>query len=322
MVAGFAMLHPLEDRRGPGKSSDRNEGLELAVERMTEGKNPYYPPRAFPGPLSVLPGSIALSAPFAEMGNSGYQNIFWLAAFLFGANRWFRNEALAISLLAVPLAISPAAQYEFVSGGDLISNGIFVTLFSLFALNAWSNANSPGWSKWLWCVLLGVGLASRANFILLTPLFAAAMWRAAGPLRALAASTVVGLTYLAMTVPFYLRDPHAFTPLGSGRKLAFLDGALPWAGTAMIAIAVLGSVVAACWLLLRKGGEPVIAYFRGCALVTLTPMACAILLASWVHGAPDFGILKDRFGLMIVWFALAGWGGTLASDGRCGIKPG
>jgi len=29
-----------------------------------------------------------------------------------------------------------------------------------------------------------------------------------------------------------------------------------------------------------------------------------------VHGAPDFGFLRDRFGLMYIPFALLGWGGS------------
>ncbi len=308
MVVGFVVLHPFEDSRGPGKSSDRNEGLELAVARMTKGENPYYPPREFPGPLSVFPGSIVLSAPFAALGNSGYQNIFWLTAFLFAAARWFKDKALAIGLLVVPLTLSLAAQYEFVSGGDLIANGIFISLFSLFALKAGSDLEKSSWHKWGWCVLLGVGLASRANFILLTPLFGAAMWRVAGPRRAIAAATVVGLSAIGLTLPFYLRDPMAFTPLGSGRKLAFMNESLPWAATAMIGITVLASLAGAFWLLLRAGDRPITAFFRASALVTLTPIVCAVLLASYSHGAPDFSFLGDRFGLMYVYFALFGWG--------------
>ena len=310
MLAGFVVLHPFEDDRGPGKSSDRNEGLELAVARIAEGKNPYYPPRVFPGPLSVFPGSIILSSPFAALGNSGYQNIFWLTAFLLATSKWFKDKALALVLLAVPLAISPAAMYEFVSGGDLISNGIFVALLAMLALRAFADPATPAWHRWGACVLLGVCLASRANFILLTPLIGATIWRIAGLRQAIAATAVVCLSSLAVSLPFYLIDPSAFTPLMSRRKLALVNDSLPWAGTAMIGMTVLMAACGAVMLLLRRKDEPIPAFFRWCTFVTLTPIVCAILFSSFVHGAPDFGFLRDRFGLMYIPFALLGWGGS------------
>jgi hypothetical protein len=63
-------------------------------------------------------------------------------------------------------------------------------------------------------------------------------------------------------------------------------------------------------LLLRRKDEPIPAFFRWCTFVTLTPIVCAILFSSFVHGAPDFGFLRDRFGLMYIPFALLGWGGS------------
>ena len=37
-------------------------------------------------------------------------------------------------------------------------------------------------------------------------------------------------------------------------------------------------------------------------------MVGAVMVASWVNGHPDFGIMKDRFGLMFIYFSLLGWG--------------
>lgn len=305
----FAIGYPIEDGRGPGKSSDRDEGLNLAVSRMVEGKSPYYPPGSEAGPLSVLPGSIALASPFVALGNSAYQNWFWLAAFLFCAVRLFKDNALALCLLAIPLALSPAAQYEFISGGDLIANGIFVAAFSLMALNRWSNPSSTAWSRWLSCVLLGVALASRANFLILAPLFGAAVWRIAGFRNAFAATTLVALTAAAITLPFYLNDPAGFTPLMSKQKLAGVDHALPWASRAMIGATMLAAIVCGWRLLVNRGDEPTTAFFRGCTIVTLTPMVCMVLFSSAINGHADFAFLTDRFGLMYMFFALLGWGG-------------
>ncbi len=305
----FAVGYPIEDRRGPGKSSDRDQGLNLAVSRLAQEETPYYPAGREAGPLSVLPGSILLAAPFVALGNSAYQNWFWLAVFLCCAVWMFKDAALALCLLAIPLALSPAAQYEYISGGDLIANGIFVAVFSLLALNRWSSPNAPEWSRWLSCVLLGVALASRANFLLLAPLFGAVVWRIAGFRKALAAATLVGLTAAAITLPFYLNEPAGFTPLMSQQKLAGVDHALPWASRAMIGATLMAAILCAWRLLANRSDEPMTAFFRGCTLVTLTPMLCVVLVSSAINGHPDFSFMTDRFGLLYVFFALLGWGG-------------
>lgn len=313
VLAGLAICfmvgYPIEDGRGHLKSSDRDEGLNLAVSRMAEGKTPYYPPGSEAGPLSVLPGSIVLAAPFAALGNSAYQNWFWLTIFLLCASVLFRDNALSLCLLVVPLALSPAALYEFISGGDLIANGIFVAAFSLLALKRWSDPSAPAWSRWTACMLLGLGLASRANFILLAPLFGAVVWRLAGFRNALAATTLVVLAAAAITLPFYLNDPGGFTPLMSRHKLAGVNHSLPWASTAMVGATVLVAIFLSWRLLANRGDEPVTAFFRGCAIVTLTPMVCMVLFSSVVNGYPDFSFMGDRFGLMYVFLALLGWGG-------------
>jgi hypothetical protein len=324
---GFVVLHPFEDGRGPGKSSDRNEGLEIAVSRMARGETPYYPSNPQAGPLSVLPGSIVLAAPFAALGNSGYQNVFWLAAFLIAASRFFQDKALGLCLLAIPLGISLAAQYEFVSGGDLIANGIFVAVFFLIALESWTRPASSIRLRVLTALLVGLGLASRANFLLLVPLFSAAMWRMSGLRNAIAATSLVVLAMAFITLPFYLHDPAGFTPLLPRQKLAFADQAVPWAGKAMIGVTLLSAIVVAGVLLRKRSGDPLVSFFRGCAIVTLVPMIGAVLFASWLNGRFDFEFMRDRFGLMYVFFALLGWGGILRAlpqqtDGTAACQDG
>jgi len=309
LFAAFIGLHPLEDGKGPGKSSDRDEALEIAVTRMAEGQTPYYPPgNPDAGPLSVLPGSILAAVPFVALGKVGYQNVAWLAVLLFALKKRFQSAALALCLLLVPLAISPAAQYEFVSGGDLIANGIFVALSLLFAIEAWSSSSS-NMRRWLACVLLGIALASRPNFLLLAPLFVASVWRARGLRQALLAGLVTGLTSAALILPFYCHDPAGFTPLKAKQKLAVADAVLPGASHVMIGLTLLAAVIAAGWLWRKRESDSITDFCRGCALVTLTPMLGAVAMASWAHGRLDFEFMRDRFGLMYVFFALFGWGG-------------
>lgn len=308
----FAIVYPIENGKGFGRSSDRDDGLNRAVSRVMEGMTPYYQSDAHAGPLSVLPGSVILAAPFVALGNSGYQNLFWIAAFLVAARRTFKNPGLALCLVAVPFAISPAALYEYISGGDLLANGIFVTVFFLIALESWPAAPAtPKASAWPACFLLGIGLASRPNFPLLLPLFGAVLWRRVGLPRAIAATGLVAVVTGAVTIPFYLNDPAGFTPLMAKQKLAIVDQALPWAGNAIIGVTAMAGILGAVVLLRQP--EPGLnrAFFRWCALVTMCPMVCAVALFSLIHGRIDFSFMRDRFGLMYVFFAIIGWGGQM-----------
>lgn len=313
LAAGFVVTHPMEDSRGPGKSSDRDEGLNLAVTRLLHGETPYYPPNPVAGPLSVLPGSITLAVPFVVAGDSAWQNLFWLPVFLVVAWRFLGDKTAAVLLLAVPMALSPSVLYEFVSGGDLITNAIFVSAFFVLAIRTWTTAASAPWMRVGACVMLGIALASRANFVLLIPPFAALVWRESGFRQALAASLVTGCVVLAITMPFYLNDPAGFTPFLSKQKLAVADSKLPSASTLLVGATALASLAATAYLLLRRGGESSSRFFRCCTLVTLTPMVCVVVIATVLNGQPDFTFMRDRFGIMYLFFAFLGWGACLSA---------
>lgn len=312
----FAIGYPIENGRGLGKSSDRDDGLNLAVTRMAEGQSPYYPSDKFAGPLSVLPGGIFLAAPFVALGSSGYQNVLWLAAFLVAAWWRFRDPALAIVMLIVPLALSPAAMYEYISGGDMHSNGIYVAVFFLVALKSWTHPGVPHWARWIACVLLGLGLASRPNFLLLMPLFGAVLWRTGGLRQAVVVGGLVVLVSAAITVPFYLHDPSGFTPLLARGKLGVIDHVMPSASKAMIGMTALLGVVGASSLLRTTAEDVIGAFFRWCTWVTLCPMVCVVALSTAVGGHLDFSFMSDRFGLMYVTFALFGWGGQWLNEAQ------
>lgn len=307
LACGYVVLHPFEDERGAGKSSDRDEGLEMAVHRLAGGMSPYYPSNRTAGPLSVLPGSMILAAPFVALGDSGYQNIFWLGALLCVAAMRFKDGPRALWILVVPLALSPAAQYEFISGGDLLANGIFVALFLLFFLDSWSCPSTPEWQRWLACVALGVGIASRANFLLLMPLVGAAIWRICGFKQAVAATAAVVLTASVITLPFYFHDPGGFTPLLTKQKLAFLDQSLPWASRILMGTTIIAALCGAFMIRRTRSNDTVRSFFVWCTLITITPMVFAVLFASMIAGGPDFGFMRDRFGLMYVFFAVLAW---------------
>jgi hypothetical protein len=309
-VAMFAVLNPWEDGRGPGKSSDRDEGLNMAVERIMHGETPYYPQNSVAGPLSLLPGSIVIAAPFVALGDSGYQNVFCMFAFCVLAAWHFRDRVVALSWLMLILFLSPAVAYEYISGGDLIANGIYVPLSLALAIHAWGKPESAKWQKIIACLFVGVCLTSRSNLPFLVPLYAAAIWRVAGFKSAIVASVMTSSVIILLTVPIYLHDPAGFTPLISRKKLALVDHAIPHMSWYLVALtAVVGTVVAV--RLLRRSDDVLEAVFRYGALVMIAPMIGLVLLHSVVSGHLEFGLMLDRFGLLFLFFAVLGWGKNL-----------
>jgi hypothetical protein len=328
LAVGYGVAHPFEDGKGPGKSSDRDEGLEIAVTRMVSGQTPYYPENQVAGPLSVLPGAIMLAVPFVMAGDVGYQNVFWLVMFMLAAASWYRDKTRALLMAVVLMAASPSVLHEFVSGGDLIANGLYVALAIGGCLVAWSRTKWPeaddatgtpwaGW-KWLASVFLGVAMASRPNFLLLYPLLAGALWRLAGLRVAATAVGVAGLVSVGLILPFYLHDPDGFTPWIARKKMAVADHLLPWAGAVMIGTTALLSAGGAWWLLRGQRVPSLATLMRWCAVVTVCPMVCAVAARSWVAGGVDFGFMLDRFGVMYLGFAVLGWGGLRKAEGLGG----
>lgn len=308
----FTIVYPIEDSRGVGKSSDRDQGLNLASSLLMAGEYPYYANDDFAGPLSVLPGSIVLATPFVAIGNSAFQNLFWIAAALLFLSWHFKNKLAGLILMGAYLALSPAAMHEFISGGDLLSNGIFVAIFSMLAVRTWGE-NSSDW-KWLLltAVLMGVGLASRPNFFFILPLFGAAIWSKAGLPRAILASGAVFVVIVAITLPFYLANSEGFTPLIARAKIAI--SGMPWAGNLVIAGTLLTTAICALILLLRPTANPQTAFARAAALVILAPMLLMVILQSIASGTPNFQFMSDRFGLMYVPFALLGYGNSVKAE--------
>lgn len=313
-AACFAIVYPIENSKGPGKSSDRDQGLNISAGNLLHGKYPYYEDAPDAGPLSVLPGSILLASPFVAAGNSAYQNLFWLAAFVVFAACIFDNRLLALTLIAVSLALSPSAMHEFISGGDLMSNGIFVAVFSILALREWTSENSSNIGRWAALILFGLALASRPNFLFILPLFGAILWRETSFNKAITASCVVFLAFCTVTLPFYFISPDNFTPLIARAKIE-IPG-IPWASVGVIVVTAALTIASSFALLLRQHENPTVAFARQCTLVILAPMISMVILRSLSSGSPDFEFMRDRFGLMYIPFALIGW--KMNSMGRTG----
>lgn len=248
------------------RSCDRDEAINDAVHMMAHGQPPYLH-KTFQGhPISDFPGSLLLAAPFVLLlGNSSYQNFFWLAALWIVISRSTSSNRLQpLVILTVFVMASPQVLWEILSGSDLLSNSIFAGI-AFYLCNAMSRDLLRQKSGLLVFFLLGLTLSSRPNFAFILAPAAGYMVRRVGPQRALAllAAAVAGAALV--TVPVFTMDPSGFAPLHSGNILKAIDVRIPYASTATIVIECL--IAVACAFAVYAG--------------RLRPLAASSILLLW-----------------------------------------
>jgi hypothetical protein len=299
LLTTFFAVYPLANSGIFGMGSDRDEALNIATTEMLNGRYPYYPLTYLGKPISPLPGSLVLAIPFVMLGNSAYQNFFWLFAFLFNMSSYLKNRQLAFLLLWVIIALSPVVLNEVVTGGDLLANSIYVLLLVMWMVSAIPQPGYSNWGKFLLAALLGVGLASRANFILILPLVFSSMVNSAGWKPAAKYTAITCLVLGLMIVPFYLYDPQRFSPLGTANELGQFQTTLPFAEI----IVPLVTGIIATLLSLKNSNSNLHFLLRNCAIVLAFPVLSGTALQSIMGANPD--LTFTSFGLSFLFFGAA-----------------
>lgn len=301
MLALFAVVYPYANAGMVGGGTDRDDALNVAVHELLNDRYPYYPRTYLGAPISPLPGALVLAMPFVLLGNSAYQNIFWLMllliAFAYYLGRW--SQALMLFWLA--LACAPVLWQEFLTGGDLLANSAIVTLFMLLTLHVFRGPRPQIRQMLLPGLLLGIGLSSRANYLLVLAPLLVLLWKQSGRRVALGYTAYVLLVAAVITVPFYLYDPAGFSPLHTLHKVTQFDSRLPYAG------ALIGGLSALLALVLSvrvRPGAPA-QFWYACALPQLMPIVIGLLLYA---SAGKLDYTYPGYGLSCLWFALlAAW---------------
>jgi len=151
-------------------------------------------------PISQLPGALVLAAPFvAVFGSSAYANIFWLAVLVALLVIVGRPLPASVASVATAVVLSPGILREYLSGGDLIANAIYVAAASVAVLRLAAHRRAGP----LAALALGLTLASRANFALVLIPIAIAVARREGLRRAcvlMFISTFTGVALVAVAV--------------------------------------------------------------------------------------------------------------------------
>jgi len=299
--------------------SDRDEALNNAVTELVNGRYPYCPKTYLGNPATPFPGSLVLAIPFVLLGNSAYQNFFWLIVLFLVLRSDLRDGRKGLLLFWMIVLLCPAAFYELMSGGDLLANSIFVTVFLLFALKSIPDETTSSRRKLGAAVLLGIGLSSRANFLLVVPVLFVAILRKTGQKTAIIYLTVTCVTFAGITLPFYVFDPNGFSPLHATSFLGGNGSLPPSAGLLVLTLIGILSVL----LPFRRGRNDESFVVLNCAITQAAFVLgfAALLAFDESLSGPEFknfgGLEFTNYGVMFLFF-----GALVSSRFLLGIKDG
>ena len=163
-----------------------------------------------PGITTTSPLAVLLAVPFVPIvarrtrRSSGCPSSWWSRG---RATGWRLDEVLLPWTL---LALSSTVIVGIVTRGDLLANGPYALVFTLLLIRVAPHRPGPAAPA---TVLLGLGLSSRPNLVLLLPPLFVHLREHAG-LRSTVRYTGMACTAAAIvTLPSYLHPPYDFTPL-------------------------------------------------------------------------------------------------------------
>ncbi len=301
LVALFVVVYPVADSDELGAGSDRDDAADLATGRLLDGDDPYDEVTYLGNSVSQMPGALLYAAPFVALGNSAYQNFFWLPLFFLLLGRRLGSLRLALFAVWMLFALSPELLRELLTGGDLIANSIYVALFMLAVVGV----KPSGRGVWLGiaaAVALGVAYSSRANFLFTVPLLAGALFQLYGVQVAIVRLVTAALAFAAVTLPFYLHDPDGFTPATTAGKLTEFNELVPHLH--LIVIAAAG--VLALGLAARRFDRAGDVLMSRSAAIQLGFLFTIVALDSIDVGRVTFAFLIPSYGLVALFFAALG----------------
>lgn len=298
LLSIFSFVYPFLNAGIVGGGGDRDDDLNISCRALLNGDYPYYQTTYLGNPLSHLPGSIILAIPFVILGNSAYQNFFWL--FIFFVFLWYylRSSRKALFIILIILMFSPAVLQEILTGGDLVTNSIYILIFTLMLINSAVRKDLSAWQKITWAIFLGIALSSRWNFILLLPLIFSLLLQKSNLKTAIKYTAISLSAFFSISLPFYLYDPNNFTPLtNSFNKINIFGQILPHSGLFIVLSSGLFSVLFS----LQAMDKSRSVFLRNCALVQVFPVFCLVILDSLRMQGVNFNFAS--YGLSFLFFA-------------------
>ena len=201
------------------------------------------------------------------------------------------------------LTFTPTVFGETKCGGDLATNAIYVLVAGSLFLRA-NLYNKTSRFRILTACFLGISLASRSVFVLILPQFIALLCRHVGIRKTIKAMSIVFISAIAVTLPFYLYDPKGFTPLGVANITSRWSHLVPFTN---IWIPGAGMIISIA-LAIKCRSMP--QFYRNCAIALATPIIIVIILSNWES------IMIKKESIILFWmnyiqlsipFSVIGW---------------
>lgn len=322
LSVAIAILYPALNVTEPGRGSDRDDALALAADALLHAKHPYREFTYLGNPITPLPGAILLAVPLVALGGAsavaGQWSIWsavglialWRRQFVSGVVRRAVGErAWPLPLLAaVATLAAPVILHDGLTGGDLLANGIYVTLaFAWLSERArGADASIRASALVLPAALLGLTVASRALFLPLLLIAVFWVWGRVGLRAAGVAALASGSVLAVVVLPVYFWDPASFSPLHVTGK-ATVAG-VPWLGGLVAALSGLGAFLAA--VVAFRSASPV-----HCALGATVAVALPPLVRAGVAMAMEGPRTPDELSYLALALPLSLWA-IAAADSR------
>ncbi len=212
ILLAFCIFYPLADAGIIGGGGDRDDEQNIAIAEFLSGRYPYYL-KGYQGlPITSLPGALLLAVPFTILGSSAYQNVFWLFILFFSVKSYWRDGRFALLVLWVFL-LSPRFWQAWLTGDSFLANSVYILLSALLMIRTIPMPETSSSIKIFASVLLGIGLSSRVNFLIILPLLFSFLVQHAGWKSAIQYITLTCVTFILITMPFYWYDPQGFSPI-------------------------------------------------------------------------------------------------------------
>ena len=307
-VGVFTVVYPIADDPTSFRGgSDADDALNLIVHELMQGRYPYYARTYLGNPVTPMPGAMFLAAPFVIIGNSAWQNFFWLCILFVVLKSCFSSGRSALAMMLLVLASSPIVPYAIVTGNDLLANSIYVLVATLLVMKT---ADSPVTARPLTgmaaSVFLGVALSSRFNYFYVLPAVFSALARTRGLKTAIGRTTIALAALAAITMPFYWFDREGFSPLHTIGILSCMESA--WSLAPPFVVAATGGIALVMAVFLRVD-DRCVTPLGNIAMVQAFPVCCFVALA-YLGGVSeplrwmDYGISFLFFGAVFFWMIL------------------
>jgi hypothetical protein len=299
IMIAFSWVYPIFDSPSRRGGSDREEALNLSATQLLHGRYPYYPKTQLGNPISPLPGAVLLALPFVLLGNSAYQNLFWLTMLYITLKSYFGDGRKALLLCWLVLLFCPIALLDILTGGDFFTNSIYVLILMLYLVRVVPDPTRAISEKLLASALLGLAVSSRANYLLLLPVVFSTLVQHSGWKPAIQYLGLTCLTAGVLTIPFYLYDPAGFSPLHTASKIGRFGSVLPHAE---VVVPLAGGILGLALAFQRIHSAAIL--MGSCVMIQAFLVSCGVVLSSIQSGRLNFGFLGwstsfTLFGVMV-----------------------